>query len=236
MSDSKKSFRTAPIALIISIIATAVIYCTPQAQFIAYPLLLLSTLVHELGHGFTAMLVGADFEQFMMYADGSGVAYWSGDVGRISRALISAGGLIGPAIIAGLLFTLGRYQKGAKILLWFLAAILTLSLVLVVRNMFGVFFVSCVGLITAYFASFASPVRCQWYCYFIGSQLGLSVFSRSDYLFTPVAQTSAGDMPSDVAHMAQALLLPYWFWGAVCGLISVGILGFGVYISFRKSE
>ena len=55
-------------------------------------------------------------------------------------------------------------------------------------------------------------------------QLSLSVFSRADYLFTE----SAGTGPSDVAQMADALLLPYWFWGFVCGAFSVFVLVVGI--------
>ena len=68
---------------------------------------------------------------------------------------------------------------------------------------------------------------------FLAAQLSLSVFSRSDYLFTDVAQTSAGTMPSDVAQMADALWLPYWFFGALCGVFSIGVLVFGIKRIFR---
>ena len=59
---------------------------------------------------------------------------------------------------------------------------------------------------------------------FLAVQLALSVFSRSDYLFTSVARTGAGPMPSDVAQMASALFLPFWFWGAACGALSLAVL------------
>jgi len=59
------------------------------------------------------------------------------------------------------------------------------------------------------------------------------VFSRGDYLFTPVAQTSAGNFQSDVSNMAAALFLPYWFWGAACGAISVLALCIGLRSVWR---
>jgi hypothetical protein len=61
----------------------------------------------------------------------------------------------------------------------------------------------------------------------------LSVFSRGDYLFTDVARTQNGAMPSDVANMANALFLPYWFWGAACGLFSVAMLALGAWFFLR---
>ena len=55
------------------------------------------------------------------------------------------------------------------------------------------------------------------------------VFSRADYLFTDVAHTGAGPAPSDVAYMAEALFLPYWFWGLFCGGLSLAILWAGLH-------
>ena len=55
-----------------------------------------------------------------------------------------------------------------------------------------------------------------------------AVFSRGDYLFTDVAQTSGGVMPSDVGQIANNLFLPYWFWGGLIALLSVVILFVGI--------
>jgi hypothetical protein len=70
----------------------------------------------------------------------------------------------------------------------------------------------------------------------LASQLALSVFSRGDYLFTKVAQTGSGPAASDVAQMADALLLPYWFWGSACGLLSLGVLLAGLWIFWRATQ
>ena len=67
-------------------------------------------------------------------------------------------------------------------------------------------------------------------------QLALSVFSRADYLFTATASTGAGAHPSDVAHIAEALLLPYWFWGGAVGLMSVLVLVLGLASFFRTAR
>ena len=52
-----------------------------------------------------------------------------------------------------------------------------------------------------------------------------------DYLFTE----STGVGPSDVDQMADALLLPYWFWGIVCGAISVAVLMMGMRSFLRAT-
>ena len=41
-------------------------------------------------------------------------------------------------------------------------------------------------------------------------------------------------MPSDVGQMANALFPPYWFWGGVCGLISVAVLLYALKAYWRS--
>jgi hypothetical protein len=104
---------------------------------------------------------------------------------------------------------------------------------LVVRNPFGFGFtlvLACLLLLVAWRA----PRLSQTVLFLLAVQLALSVFSRSDYLFTSTALTASGPLPSDVAIMARALFLPYWVWGAVCGAASIALLGLGATIVFRR--
>jgi hypothetical protein len=41
-------------------------------------------------------------------------------------------------------------------------------------------------------------------------------------------------MLSDVGVMADALWLPYWFWGALCGALSLVFLWLGARMFFRR--
>lgn len=220
--------------LIGSVAVTAALYVIPFGRIIAYPLLMLSTLVHEMGHGLTAIAVGSHFKAFHMWSDGSGVAYINGDANRLGQALIAAGGLVGPAVVAALSFALAQKESLARITLTALGASLIIAEFLFVRNMFGWIFV---GLLAAAFLWLGQQARgwlAQTSLVFVALQLALSVFSRSDYLFTPTAQTAQGNMPSDVANIANALFLPYWFWGAACALFSVLVLFLGVRSYIKK--
>ncbi len=233
MTQRLKPTERARVVLLVSVVLTVLLYWVPYGGYLAYPLMLLSTLAHEMGHGIAALLVGGSFHRFQMWPDGSGVATWSGEVGPLRRALVAAGGLVGPAVAAGVGFAVGRTIRGARGALVALAAILALALLLVVRNLFGVIFVALVlgGCFLA--ARKASGEVAQLVLIFIAVQLALSVFSRGDYLFTPTAETAAGVMPSDVGQMATALLLPYWFWGLGCGAVSVLVLLYGLKVFWR---
>ena len=110
--------------------------------------------------------------------------------------------------------------------------LLVLALFLV-RNPFGLAFTILLGA-TLLGIALRAPALSHTVVLLLAVQLALSVFSRSDYLFTSMALTSTGPMPSDVAVMASALFLPYWFWGAVCGIASLGLLALGVRAFFQR--
>lgn len=219
--------------LIIATLITLTLYFIPFLNPASYPFLLLSTLVHEMGHGMAAVLVGGRFNSFNMWADGSGVANISGSFGPLSRAFISACGLIGPSITAALFFSVIKSVNRSRMMLSGFGILLTISILLVVRNLFAILFVFLVAALCFYFSFGAAKKYSRVLLAFLAAQLALSVFSRSDYLFTPHAVTSSGLMPSDVAQIADALFLPYWFWGIVCGLISLVVLFYGVKRVFK---
>lgn len=222
--QTKISPGRAGLVLAVTIVMTAILYLIPGLRFLAWPLRLLSTVAHELGHGFAAILVGGRFEALLMWSDGSGVATWTAHTGRLAFATIAAGGLIGPALAAGLCLVTGRTAKGARITLVVLGGALLIADLLLVRTVFGAAFVAILGLVLLASGLSRTPWLAQSVLLFVAVQLALSVFSRADYLFTPLATTGRGTMPSDVARIAEALILPYWFWGGCCGLLSVAIL------------
>ncbi|MEM7589334.1 MAG: M50 family metallopeptidase [Myxococcota bacterium] len=214
--------------LLISVLLTVAVYFLPFARILSYPFVLLSTLVHEMGHGITAAILGGQFHAFHMWADGSGVAQFSGIANRVARAAVAAGGLVGPAVGAAILFTIGKSSAVARVSLVFMFILLLLAEFTVVQGAFTHAFVICLMAVIALAAWMKRSWVPQFTVIFLAVQLSLSVFSRSDYLFTPVAHTSRGIMPSDVALMARALILPYWFWGGVCALFSLVVLWMGL--------
>lgn len=222
--------------LVGSIVLTLLLYYViPYGHFIAYPLTLFSTWAHEMGHGVAAELVGGEFARFEMWSDGSGVAYSRIPDSGLNRAFTAFGGLVGPAIASLALFVLASKPRLARVGLGLLAFACLLSVVLVVRNVFGVVFVSSFGLIFAAMAYYGNDRVAHFGLVFMAVQLALAVFSRADYLFTDVAQTSAGAHPSDVAQISEALIGPYWFWGGLIALLSAGIIALGLWLFYRSA-
>ncbi|HEV7785275.1 MAG TPA: M50 family metallopeptidase [Thermoanaerobaculia bacterium] len=215
--------------LLVSAAVTLVLYVIPYGQILARPLLLLSTLAHEMGHGLTALLLGGRFQRLEMWASGAGVSEMDlSSFGRIRQGLTIAGGLVGPAVAAALCFKLGKTGRGARYCLVGVGLFLLAAEILVVRNLFGFFFTGLVAAGCLFAGRRLSPERAQWVVVFLGVQLALSVFSRASYLFTRGTANPTGFFPSDVMQMETVLFLPYWFWGLVCGAFSVMVLVYGV--------
>jgi hypothetical protein len=221
------------LVLIVSIAVTVLLYVVPYGHVIAYPLMLISTLVHELGHGIAGVMVGGNFQSFEMWSNGAGLAHVVGYDGRFARAFVSAGGLCGPAVAAAVGFVMARGPRRSKWMLGTLGVLLVIADVWIVRSLFGWLFVTLFAAMLLAIAFKASAHFAQMALMFLSVQLSLSVFSRGDYLFTSVANTGAGTFPSDVANMSDALFLPYWFWGAVCGAFSVLVLAVGGWLFLR---
>lgn len=216
-----------------SIAVTILLYFIPFGRLIGRPLVLFSTYAHEMGHGLAALAVGGKFLNFQMWANGSGVAQTMTSGSDTARALVSLGGLVGPALMSALLFILATRPRWARHVLMGLGVVCGLSVLLVVRNLFGVLFVSGAAATMIATGWFGSQRVAHFGLVFLSTQLALTVFSRADYLFMPTARTAQGDMPSDVANIADALGMPFWFWGALIALLSAALLAFGCWIYYR---
>jgi hypothetical protein len=223
------SHKPSPLQALIGATAlTLALYLVPHAYVLAWPLILISTVVHELGHGLTALLLGGRFVALYVWPDASGRALYIGDFGRLSHALVAAGGLLGPSLLSSALFAAGRHAQSAKRALGIAALVLLAVELIWVRNVFGAVFVGVLILLLGLLARRASPLVAQVGVVFLAVQLALSVFSRGDYLFMRSAVTSAGIGPSDTGQIAAALYLPYWFWGGLIALASLLLLWHGL--------
>ncbi|WP_298856429.1 M50 family metallopeptidase [uncultured Aquimonas sp.] len=218
---------------LLSLVLFAIDASWPQLGWIARPLIWLGTLFHELGHGIAAIALGGELVQLAIYADGSGVAMHRGAYSGLDRALIAAAGPLG-APLAGLGFFIALgHRHAARLLLAVLAVFLALAILLWVRNLFALGFVAALALGLAWVAWRGDDPVVLAVTAFVAVEMSLSAFTRVDYLFSAGANTGAGTLPSDTAQIAQALGLTYWIWGALLALISIGIVGLGLWRAIR---
>jgi len=213
--------------LLMSTAAVLLVWQLPYGRQLLYPLTLLATYAHELGHGLTALLMGFEFDQLYLHADGSGLAAWRGNPGPVTTALIAAGGLVGPAIVGSALLVLSRSVRFGRALLAVLALLVAVTVVLWVRNAFGIAYLLAAAVGLGLASKVLSDTAASFVLHMVAVSLCLSWFSDLDYLFSEHAWVGGTRHPSDTAVMAEALWLPYWFWGGVVALFtcSVALLG-----------
>ncbi len=221
--------------LILSATTVAVIWQLPFGKQMLYPLTLLATYAHELGHGLTALLVGEEFDQLRLYADGAGLAQWRGNPGRAASALIAAGGLLGPTFAGIGLLLLARTPRFARIVLAALAVLIAITVVLWVRNPFGIVFLLVLAGSLGLAARILPDQGAAFLVLTIAVTLCLSWFTDLGYMFSAYAEVNGVRHPSDSAIIAQALWLPYWFWGGVVALFSLVVAILGIVFVTRHS-
>jgi len=212
---------------------TLAAYLVPYGQWVIYPFAVLATWAHEMGHGLAALLVGGRFHQLEVMPNLSGLATTASS-GRLAAAVVSAGGLVGAPICGGVIIALGPRRRLSRVILAALALLLGLSLLLWVRNPFGAVAVGawCVVLgVAAYKLS-------AWWRFILvqvlGVQLTLSALKGWRYLFTDEAVINGRRMASDVSAIADALLLPYWFWGGLLTVFNLCVLLGAYWIALRS--
>ncbi len=231
--------RQAGIVLAGSVAITLAMFLIPSPEstwWLLAPFRWLHIYVHEFGHGIAAVLAGGEFEKFEMYTY-SGLAHTRTSGGRFTSAFVSAGGLCGPAVVGGLFLATGRHEKWARAALGAFGAFMAVSLVLWTRTVFGWGFGAAVALLCLGVAIKASPAVAQMVLVFLGVQLALSVYTGGGYLFTQYVEVQNGFRgPSDAQAMADALFLPYWFWGLVCGGFSILVLLGGLWVYVRPTR
>ena len=205
----------------------------PQAL---YPLSLLATFAHEMGHGLTTLLVGEHFDRLLLHADGSGLAQWSGNPGRLARAVIAAGGLLGPSVAGVALLLLTGPPRRARTLLWVFAAGLVFCVVLWVRNPFGMAFLLAMAAVFAAAGRWLADFAAAFVLHLLAAVLCLSWFRDLDYMFSAKAVVAGVARASDSAVIAEALWLPFWFWGGVVAALSLGLLVTGLWVETRRAR
>lgn len=235
IEDSTIRRTTSRSLLILAGLLTLVAWQFPAGRQLLYPFTWLATFAHEMGHGLTAMILGGHFQSLEMYADGSGRALWEpeGDGGRLTVALVAAGGLVGPSVTGAVLLVLSRRPSRARFILYLLGTALLVSLLLVARSGFAVLFLAGTAAVFWCVSRFFPDSLAPFLVQLIGVQLCLSAFRDVGYMFSEGGLINGAFQRSDSAAIADALFLPYWFWGALVALFSFLVLGIGLYAALR---
>lgn len=221
------------------LIAAVLVVFAPQLPFgnyLIYPFMILGTWFHEMGHGLTAILFGYDFERLIIYSTGSGLAESSmpADASRFSRAMIAAGGPLGPSIIGSALILASAKARLWRPALIALSLIITVSTVIWVRSTTGWVVLPAIAIGLALLAWKASAGWVRFALQFLGMLAALSMFMSWDYLFMEQANIGGQLILSDTGAIEANLFLPHWFWAMVLILTATLMIGASLKYALRE--
>lgn len=215
---------------------TVVLWRIPYGMLILYPFTILSTWFHEMAHGLMALVLGGSFHKLEIYADGSGLAVWSGNLfgGNIGKALVAMAGPLGPTIAGALLIILSRNEKKLKLILYSFSAILTFSVIYWVRSAYGIPVILAFAVIIFFVAWKMQAKNQKLLIIFLGIQAFLSLYLSIGYLMSQEAYINEAYQISDTGVIAQNLFFPYWIWGGIIIFISILLMIQSILYIYKK--
>jgi hypothetical protein len=198
---------------------------TPWGTVPLYPFKLFTTWAHECGHALMTVLVGGSVSSIMIEADTSGVTRSLVPAGRIARGLVASSGYLGASLVGCLLMAATRVERRARAIVWAVGALMLFTLVIWMRNVFGVMVVLAWGAALTTLARTASGHVSR----FVLSLLAIQVALDSVYDIRILFHVGGGH--SDAETMAGLFLLPAWLWAGAWMIISVSMLGWTLWMT-----
>lgn len=221
--------RTLQLMLVI-LIFSIVCWQMPVISTFLYPFKLFVTTVHEACHALMARLTGGNVGLISISPDQSGLTLSMGGI----RPLVTMAGYIGTSVFGGLLIWWGRKPAQARFVLQ------TIGTVIIALTIFygggGIFsFVAMflIGLAILAISRKANEMVCHMFLLMLAVQTTLSsVLDIQTLFFASVAGVSH----SDAKTMENMSGIPAIVWSVLWGVISVCILIFALWFSYRPQK
>jgi hypothetical protein len=184
------------------------------------------TIAHEGGHALAAVLTGRRLTGIRLHSDTSGLTLSAGRPSGPGMIFTLLFGYIAPSLVG----LAGAWLLGGNritLLLW-IAVVLLLAILIMIRNVFGAVSIVVTTAIVLAVSWYASPQVQAAFAY-------AGVWFLLIGGVRPVRELqqlrSRGRMPeSDADQLAHVTHLPAIFWVAVFGLVNVAALVLGVFL------
>ncbi|MDX1502509.1 MAG: M50 family metallopeptidase [Thermoanaerobaculia bacterium] len=213
-------------------LAAALLAVVPWLSPVAYPLRLLLTVVHELGHGLAALATGGRFSHFAVFADGSGVAYTAGGW----RLIVVPAGYLGAALFSAALVALAARRRRARWLLGGLgAAVGALSLRYALPALFsaqaggGLLALLTGAGLGAVFLWIAARAPSVWILFTLHLVAFWGCLGALADLWALAGLSRLPARGTDAHTMAELALLPPLFWALAWGAIALLLMAAALY-------
>lgn len=216
------------------LLAAAIVLVLPHIPILgglAWPLRLLTTALHEIGHALAAILTGGQVLRIEIHANGSGVTWSSGGV----RLLVVSAGYVGSTLLGCLLLVLAQRSQRHKALLIGLLLFFGTFTVLYARNGLSLV-VGCVLLILLALALWSGAAGTPAMTFAL-DLVALSSCTYALHDFVDLLRISVGlataSGPTDAQTMADLTHVPAAMWALGWGLFSLVVAWKSLEIALR---
>jgi len=193
--------------------------------WILFPVKAFVVLLHELCHGFAAVLTGGSIVQIVVTPDLGGVCTTRGGW----DLLVIPAGYLGSMAVGGAILLAASRTRADRVITAVIGGAILLVTLLFVRSWFGFAFGMLSGAALAAMARFAPEWACDLLLRFLGlTSMLYAVIDIKEDLVTRTVPSS------DAWAMSQRLFLPPVFWGVFWLVLAAGSAAFVVWLSVRK--
>ncbi|MET8906773.1 M50 family metallopeptidase [Micromonospora sp. NPDC004551] len=184
------------------------------------------TIAHEGGHALMALLTGRRLRGIRLHSDTSGLTLSAGRPSGPGMILTLLAGYVAPSLIglAGAWLLAGNR---ITLLLW-VAVVLLLAMLVMIRNVFGVLSLLVTGGVVLAVSWYTSP---EVQAAFAWTSVWFLLFGGVRPVFELQRLRSRGRMPeSDADQLARLTPFPPLFWVTVFLLVTLAALGAGALL------
>ena len=187
-----------------------------------------NTMIHECGHALMALIMSGEVIKINLFSDTSGSAVTKVK-GKIPTLMVSFAGYPFSALMSFIIFFLikNNFITVALIILMFFALI---SLLLFVRNGYGIFWLLIFLLIGGVIVEFNSPLILFAWMVFLASLLLTEAFISGLILLKISIQNPSG--AGDATNLKKETHIPAWIWSFLFCLINGYFVYLTVYLTF----
>lgn len=222
--------RQALLTVAIAGVIVFVLWNIPQLDFVLYPFRLFVTFVHEAGHSLMSVLTGGRVESFIVYDNGTGVAYTAGG----NRFFILPAGYLGAAFFGAVLFYISNTVPYSRVISAVLGVFLILASLLLRANGIALLVGILFGGLLIFVGYKANPIVNKLMLDMLAILSGLNAVLDLLYLTRDTSAT-LGPVRNDAAAFSDLTLgIPAGFWAFVWALIAIAMMVASVYYAFIR--
>jgi hypothetical protein len=208
---------------------STLLWRVPGLKLFFYPFQLFNTFIHELCHGFIALITGGGFQFMHVYQNSEGVAFWR----RGKSGLIFTAGYLGSVIVSALFIQLPTALTPAPLVLIWMGITLLVMCVFFVRNLFGL--ISGIALSVALVAAgrVLDDHAARLVLVVFAIQMPLMAMHSLWILVRISLRPAHPDRLSDAHQLHKLTGIPAVIWAVLWSLIGLGIILVAVTIAYH---